>query len=158
MVAKLNRMELLQLAANGEKAFFALYSRAAVLAGSYKVKKIFQRIARDELAHLFILVIKIRRLSPQLAREVDITLPIPDESEVRRLAEIRESPKALQCAIREEERSLHLYLQLVKSVKDEKAGKLFRSIIRDEVSHIKALSSLRKERIEETIAKEKRFH
>ena len=64
MIAKLNRMELLRIAANREKASFALYSRAAVLVGSYKVKKIFQRIARDELAHLFILVIKIRRLSP----------------------------------------------------------------------------------------------
>jgi rubrerythrin len=104
------------------------------------------------------LVTKIRRLSPQLAREVDITLPIPNESEVRRLAEIKESPKALQRAICEEERSLHLYLQLVKAAEDERAGKLIGSTIRDEVSHIKALRSLRNERIEETIVKEKRFH
>ena len=70
----------------------------------------------------------------------------------------KESAESLQCAIREEERSLHLYFQLVKAVENERAGKLLRSIIRDEVSHIKALSSLRKDRIEETIAKEKRFH
>jgi len=46
----------------------------------------------------------------------------------------------------------------VKSVKDEKAQKVLKSIIRDEVGHIKALSSLREERIEEIIAKEKRLH
>ncbi len=50
MIAKLNRKELLRIAANREKASFVLYSRAAVLAGCYKVKKIFQRIARDELS------------------------------------------------------------------------------------------------------------
>ena len=158
MVAKLNRKELLRLAANEEKASFALYSRAAVLAGSYKLKKIFQRIARDELAHLLTFVIKIGRLYPQLARDVDITLPIPDELEAKRLAEINESAEAPQCAIGEEERSLHLYPQLVKAVEDERAGKLLQKIIRDQVSDIKALSSLRKERIEETIVKEKRFH
>lgn len=158
MEAKLNRKELLQLAASGEKASFSLYSHAALLAGCEKVKKIFHRIARDELAHLLRLANEFERLYPQLTGEVDITLPIPDESEVKRLANIKESTEALQCAIHEEQRSLHLYLQLVKSVKDEKAGKVLKSIIRDEVGHIKALSSLREERIEEIIAKEKRLH
>jgi len=46
----------------------------------------------------------------------------------------------------------------VKSVKDEKAGRVLKSIIRDEVGHINALSSLREERIEEIIVKEKRLH
>ncbi len=158
MEAKLNRKELLQLAASGEKASFSLYSQAAVLATSERVKKIFHRIARDELAHLLILANEFERLYPQLIGEVDITLPIPDESEVKRLAKIKESTEALQCAIHEEQRSLHLYLQLVKSVKDEKAGKVLKSIIRDEVGHIKALSSLREEWIVEIIAKEKRLH
>jgi rubrerythrin len=158
MEAKLNSQEILQLAANGEKASFALYSSASVLARCEKVKKIFQRIARDELGHLLSLHIKFERLYPQLAKKLDITLPIPDESEVKRLAEIKESAEALQSAIHEEERSLHLYLQLVKAAEDEWARKVLRSIIRDEISHIKALSSLRKERIEKTIANEKSFH
>ncbi len=38
MEAKLNRKELLQLAASGEKASFSLYSQAAVLATSERVK------------------------------------------------------------------------------------------------------------------------
>ncbi|MCZ6449439.1 MAG: hypothetical protein O6918_01020 [Deltaproteobacteria bacterium] len=108
MEAKLNRKELLQLAASGEKASFSLYSQAAVLATSERVKKIFHLIARDELAHLLILANEFERLYPQLIGEVDITLPIPDESEVKRLAKIKESTEALQRAIHEEQRSLHL--------------------------------------------------
>ena len=50
MQATLSERELIQVAIKREKASFALYSRAAVEAGSGKVKKVFNRIARDNRA------------------------------------------------------------------------------------------------------------
>ena len=52
MHATLSGRELIQLAINREKASFVLSIVAAVQAGSEKVKKIFNRIARDGLVHL----------------------------------------------------------------------------------------------------------
>lgn len=48
MQATLSKRELIQAAINKERASFALYSCAAVQAGSEKVKKVFNRIAPDE--------------------------------------------------------------------------------------------------------------
>jgi rubrerythrin len=56
MRATVSEQELIRVAINREKASFALYGRAAVQAGSEKVKKVFNRIARDELVHLFTLL------------------------------------------------------------------------------------------------------
>jgi len=47
MQATLSERELIRVAINRAKASFTLYSRAAVQAGYEKVKKVFNRIARD---------------------------------------------------------------------------------------------------------------
>jgi len=78
MQATLSERDLIQVAINQEKTSFALYSRAAVQAGSEKVKKVFNRIARDELVHLFILLSRFERIYPELCNEVNIVMPIPD--------------------------------------------------------------------------------
>lgn len=158
MHATLSERELIQVAIKREKASFALYSRAAVEAGSEKVKKVFNRIARDELVHLFTLLSRFERVYPELCNEVNIIMPIPEEAEVRRLATIKESADALQCAIREEQQSLQFYLQLANVVEDEGARIALQRIIHDETNHIKALSSLGDEEIDEATVEEKRFH
>ena len=158
METTLNRRELLSLAVHGEKASFALYSRAAEESKYDSVKKIFRRIARDELEHLMRLLARFQRLYPDLTREVNISLPIPSESDVRRLSEITGPSEALQRALQEERRSLHIFLQLVKAMESKGATAILRTIIRDEVSHIKALRSIREARIIRSGAKEKRLH
>jgi len=158
MQATITKEELVRLAFNKEKTSYALYIRAAVQAGSEKVKKVFNRIARDELVHLFTLLSRFERVYPQLCNEVNIIMPIPEEVEVRRLATINESAKALRCAIREEQQSLQFYLQLANVVEDEGARRVLQRIVRDETNHIKALSSLGDEKIDEATVEEKRFH
>jgi len=156
MQATLSGRELIQLAINREKASFALYSRAAVQAGSEKVKKVFNRIARDELVHLFTLLSRFERAYPELCNEVNVIMPIPKEVEVRRLATINESAKALRCAIREEQQSLQFYLQLANVV--DEGARVLQRIIYDETNHINALRSLGDEEIVEATVEEKRFH
>ncbi len=158
MQATLSERELIQVAIKREKASFALYSCAAVQASSEQVKKVFNRIARDELVHLFTLLSRFERIYPELCNEVNIIMPIPEEVEVRRLATIKESAGALQGAIREEQQSLQFYLQLANVVEDEGARIALQRIIHDETNHIKALSSLGDEEIDETTVEEKRFH
>jgi len=158
MQTTLSGRELIQLAINREKESFVLYSRAAVQAGSEKVKKVFNRIARDELVHLFTLLSRFEQVYPELCNEVNIIMPIPEEVEVKRLATINESAKALRCAIREEQQSLQFYLQLANSVEDEGARIALQRIVHDETDHIKALSSLGTEEINEATVEEKRLH
>ena len=158
MQATLSGRELIQLAINREKASFALYSRAAVHAGSEKVKKVFNRIARDELDHLFTLLSRFERVYPELCNEVNIIMPTPEEVVVRRLATIKESAEALQCAIREEQESLQFYLQLANVVEDEGERIALQGIIHDEINHIQALIFLGDEESDETTVKEKSFH
>ena len=121
METTINRSELLYLAVNGKKASFALYSRAAEESKCDSVKRIFRRIARVELDHLMRLLAKFYRLYPELTNEVDISLPIPSESDVSRLSEITGPSEALQSALEEEQRSLHIYLQLVKAMESKEA-------------------------------------
>ena len=98
MQATLSERDLIQLAINKEKNSFALYSRAAVQAGSEKVKKVFNRIARDELVHRFILLSRFERIYPELCNEVNIIMPIPEAAEITRLAAVNKSAEALQSA------------------------------------------------------------
>ena len=158
METTLNRRELLFLAVNGEKASFAFYSRAAEESRYNSVKRIFRRIARDELDHLMRLLARFQRLYPELTKEVNISLPIPSESDVRRLSEITGPSEALQSALQEEQRSLHIYLQLVKAMESKEATATLRTIIRDEVSHIKALRSIGEAKIKQSGATEKQLH
>jgi len=158
MQATLSERELIQVAINREKTSFALYSCAAVQAGSEKVKKVFNRIARDELVHLFTLLSSFERVYPELCNEVNIIMPIPEEVKVRRLAKIKESAEALHGAIWEEQQSLQFYLQLANSVEDEGARIALQRIVHDETDHIKALSSLGTEEINEATVEEKRLH
>ena len=153
-----SREELIKLAINGEKASFVLYSRAEVLASSEKVKKIFNRIARDELVHLFNLLGRFERAYPELCNEVDILMPTPDQAEVRKLATVEEFAQALEWAIQEEQKSLHVYLQLVRVVEDKDARMVLERIVRDETNHVRALSSLGEEEINEALVEERRFH
>ena len=83
MHTTLSGRELIQLAINREKESFVLYSRAAAQAGSVKVKKVFNRIARDELVHLFTLLSSFERVYPELCNEVNIIMPIPEEAEMQ---------------------------------------------------------------------------
>lgn len=158
MEATLSARELIQLAVNGEKASYVLYRRAALVAGSKKVKKIFNRIARDELVHLFTLLRKFERLYPELGKEVVIIMPLPEEAAVKKLAAVKESPDALRCVVQEEQRSLEFYLQVARVVEDEDAKIALRTIIRGEANHIRVLSSLGDKRIKETVTEEERFH
>ena len=158
MEATLSRRELIQLAIEREKASYALYSRAAVAAVSGKVKRVFNRIARDELGHLFTLLRNFARLYPDLIDEVNIIMPVPEEAAVKKLAAVEESAAALQCAIQEEQQSLQFYIQLARVVEDEQARMALQTIIRDESNHVKALKSLEGERIEGTDVEEKAFH
>ena len=158
MQAALSEWKLIQLAINREKASFALYSGAAAQADSEKVKKVFNRIARDELDHLFTLLSRFERVYPELCNEVNIIMPIPEEVEVRRLATIKKSAEALQGAIREEQQSHQFYLQLANVVEHEGARITLQRIIHDEANHIKALSSLGDEEIDGATVEEKRFH
>ena len=158
MQATLSGRELIQLAINREKASFVLYSRAAVQTSSEKVKKIFNRIARDELAHLFTLLSRFERVYPELCNEVNIIMPIPEASEVTRLAAVNKSAEALQCAVREEQQSLQFYFQLANVVEDERARIACQRIIHDETNHIKALGSLENEEINEATVEERRLH
>jgi len=121
----LNRRELLYLAVNGEKASFALYSRAAEESKCDSVMRIFRRIAHDEIDHLMRLLAKFQRLYPELFKEVNISLPIPSESDVRRLSEITGPSEALKSALQEEQRSLNIYLQLVKPWKAKRQSQLY---------------------------------
>ena len=158
METTLNRRELLYLAVNGEKASFALYSRAAEESKYESVKRIFRHIARDELEHLMRLLAGFQRFYPDLTREVNISLPIPSESDVRRLSEITGPSEALRIALQEERQSLHIYLQLVKAMESKEATATLWTIIRDEVSHIKALRSIGVAKILRSGTKEKRLH
>ncbi len=160
MQATLSGRELIQLAINREKASFALYSRAAVQAGSEKIKKVFNRIARDELDHLFTLLSRFEWVYPELCNEANIIMPIPEASEVTRLAAANKSAEALQSAILEEQQSLQFYLQLANAnvVEDEGARVALQRIIHDETNHIKALRSLGDEEIVEATVEEKRLH
>ena len=158
METTLNKRELLWLALNAEKASFALYSRAAEASDCEMIKRIYQRIARDELDHLMRLLAKFDRLYPELVKEVNISLPTPSESEIARLARINGPSEALQNAIKEEQRSLHIYLQLAKAMENREATSALRTIIQDEVNHIKALRSIGEAKIKQTAAKEKRLH
>ena len=158
METTLSRKELIKLAINGEKASFALYSRAAVQASSEKVKTIFNRIARDELVHLFTLLGRFESFYPELCNEVDILMPRPDEAEVRKLATVQESAQALEWAIQEEQKSLHFYLQLACVVEDKEARMVLERIVRDETNHVRTLSSLGEEEINEAPVEERRFH
>jgi len=158
MQATLSGRELIQLAINREKASFVLYSRAAVQTSSDKVKKIFNRIARDELVHLFTLLSTFGRVYPELCNEVNIIMPIPEASEVTRLAAVNRSAEALQSAIWEEQQSLQFYLQLANVVEDERARRALQRITHDETNHIKALGSLENEEINEATVEERRLH
>ena len=158
MQATLSGRELIQLAINREKASFVLYSRAAVQTSSDKVKKIFNRIARDELVHLFTLLSTFGRVYPELCNEVNIIMPIPEASEVTRLAAVNRSAEALQSAIWEEQQSLQFYLQLANVVEDERARIALQRITHDETNHIKALGSLENEEINEATVEERRLH
>ncbi len=158
METTLNRRELLSLAVDGEKASFALYSRAAEESKYDSVKRIFRRIAREELEHLMRLLERFQRHYPDLTKEVNISLPIPSESDVRRLSEITGPSEALQSALQEEQRSLNIYLQLVKAMESKEATATLRTIIRDEVSQIKALRSIEEVKIKRAGTKEKRLH
>jgi len=122
------------------------------------VKKIFDHIARDELAHLFTSLRRFETVYPELCNEVDILMPTPDDAEVRKLATVKESAQALHWAIQEERKSLHFYLQLVRVVEDKEVRTVLERIVRDESNHISALGSLGEEEIDETLVKEKRFH
>ncbi|MDO8700195.1 MAG: ferritin family protein [Deltaproteobacteria bacterium] len=158
MQTTLSGRELIQLAINREKESFVLYSRAAVQAGSEKVKKVFNRIARDELVHLFTLLSSFERVYPELCDEVNIIMPIPEEVKVRRLATIKESAEALHGAIWEEQQSLQFYLQLANVVEEEGARIALQRIVHDETDHIKDLSRLGTEEINEATVEEKRLH
>ena len=127
-------------------------------AGSEKVTKVFNRIARDELVHLFTLLSRFERVYPELCNEANIIMPIPEASEVTRLAAANKSAEALQSAILEENQSLQFYLQLVNVVEDGGARIALQRIIHDETNHIKALRSLGDEDIDEATVEEKRFH
>lgn len=135
-----------------------LLCRAEVLASSEKVKKIFNRIARDEPVHLFTLLGRFERVYPELCNEVDILMPTPDQAEVRKLATVEESGQALEWAIQEEQKSLHVYLQLVRVVEDKDARMVLERIVRDKTNHVRALSSLGEEEINEALVEERRFH
>ena len=74
------------------------------------------------------------------------------------MATIEDATEALQCAIQEEQQSLQFYLQLANVVEDEGARIALQRIIHDETNHIKALSSLGDEEIDEATVEEKRFH
>jgi rubrerythrin len=154
----LSGRELIQLAINREKESFVLYSRAAAETGSEKVKKVFNRIARDELDHLFTLLSRFERVYPELCDEVNIIMPIPEEVKVRRLATIKESAEALHGAIWEEQQSLQFYLQLANVVEEEGARIALQRIVHDETDHIKDLSRLGDEEIDEATVEEKRLH
>ena len=158
MQATLNKRELIELAVLGEKSSFSLYSRAAVVTGCEKVRKVFRRIARDELAHLLGLLKSFSPYYPELAKQVDITMPAPDRSKVEKLAAITESAVALRWALEEEQQSLHFYAQLSRVVDDNNTSRVLQSIIRDEMSHIRALSAVAGEGIEEIMVRERRFH
>jgi len=154
----LSGRELIQLAINREKESFVLYSRAAAETGPEKVKKVFNRIARDELDHLFTLLSSFERVYPELCDEVNIIMPIPEEVKVRRLATIKESAEALHGAIWEEQQSLQFYLQLANVVVEEGARIALQRIVHDETDHIKDLSRLGDEEIDEATVEEKRLH
>ncbi len=158
METTLNRSELLFLAVNGEKASFALYSRAAEESNCDSVRRIFRRIARDEIDHLMNLVAKFQCVYPELSKEVNISLPIPSKSDVRRLSGITGPSEALQSALQEEHRSLNIYLQLLMAMESKEAITTLRTIIRDELSHIKALRSIGQANIRQVGVKEKRLH
>lgn len=122
------------------------------------MKKIFNRIARDELVHLFTLLGRFERVYPELCNEVDILMPTPDQAEVRKLATVEEFAQALEWAIQEEQKSLHVYLQLVRVVEDKDARMVLERIVREETNHVRALSSLGEEEINEALVEERRFH
>ncbi|MFQ5887922.1 MAG: hypothetical protein ACE5HY_04415 [Candidatus Hydrothermarchaeales archaeon] len=73
------------------------------MARSKIVKKMFNRIAKDELVHLFSLLCKFGRLYAGLSKDVDIILTLPKEAEIKKLAEVKESAETLQYAIHEEQ-------------------------------------------------------
>ena len=158
METTLSSRELIQLAIEREKTSYALYSCAAVMAVSSKVKGVFNRIARDELVHLLTLLRNFARLYPELIEEVNIIMPVPEEAAVEKLAAVEESAEALLCAIQEEYESLQFYIQLARVVEDQEARMALQTIIRDESNHVKALKSLEGDKIEETDVQEKAFH
>ena len=157
----LSARELIILAIDGEKTSYALYSRASIMGTDLKVKRIFDRIAQDELGHLLTLIGKFEAVYPGLSAMVDIRIPSPDPTEVMRLAKIGESSQALECATREERESLQLYLQLMQFVKAKSAKIALKAIIQDEESHIRALDSLAKKQawwVGQVAPQDKCFH
>jgi rubrerythrin len=85
-------------------------------------------------------------------------MPTPDQAEVRKLATVEEFAQALEWAIQEEQKSLHVYLQLVRVAEDKDARMVLERIVREETNHVRALSSLGEEEINEALVEERRFH
>ena len=144
MLARLDKQQLILYAVRGEKASFAVYTRAAAVARRPEVAKILNQLARDELGHLFSLLRRFAKASPEILDAVDMTMPAPDEGVVERLSRAESVEQVLRAAVREEHESLAAYAQLRDAV-DEEARGIWQAIMRRERRHVGILeSSLRR--------------
>jgi len=128
-------------AVRGEKASFAVYSSAAARAGNAEVARMLDRLARDELGHLFTLLRRFGALHPAMLDAVDITVPTPDPLRVERLSRAASVGEVLHAAVEEERASLAAYTQLTTSA-DTRARAVLQTIMRRERRHVALLKAL----------------
>jgi rubrerythrin len=128
-------------AVRGEKASFALYTSAAARAHSPEVAGILDRLARDELGHLFTLLRRFGALHPGMLDAVDITVPAPDPGRVERLSRAASALEVLRDAVEAERASLAAYAQL-RPVANAGARTVLQAIMRRERRHVALLQAL----------------
>jgi rubrerythrin len=141
MRARLDRQQLILYAVRGEKASFAVYTRAAATARNPQVSRILSQLARDELEHLFTLLKRFAKESPEILGAVDMTMPAPEANQVERLRRARSVEEVLRAAIRQEHESLAGFAQLSDAV-DEDARGVLQAIMRRERRHVGGLEAL----------------
>jgi len=141
MRSQLDKQQLLLYAVRGEKASFSVYTHAAAAAGNPVVAKLLNQLARDELGHLFALLKRSAKVSPEILGAVDMTVPVPDAGVVERLSRAQSVEEVLRAALREEHASLTAYAQLTHAVSGE-ARAILQTIRRRERRHVSVLEAL----------------
>jgi rubrerythrin len=147
MRARLDVRDVILYAVRGEKAAFAAYTSAAARAAKAEVAGILNRLARDELGHLFTLLKRFGGRAPDLLDAVDITLPVPEAQRVERLSSAGSVRDVLREAVRAERESLAAYGQLAVAVSDD-ARTVLQTIMRRERRHVGQLEGLLRRAVE----------
>lgn len=144
-----------------EKEGMVYYEKAAKLAHSQKVKKIFNRLAEEEREHCQSLMAKAKFLRPALQRKFEANdsfdsflaskvkgkiFPLGGD-DLASLPEPKTDVEALDLGIESERRSIDILLKLLEAEKKMDVRVVFSHLLAEERKHLAALQDLKKELI-----------